>query len=178
MGLVNLISFKKFIHVTEPDLDSMLEDILSGELDTLDGFCNQKLEKEADLVEYHDGERDNIVILRNGNVTDVKSVKIDYDGDGEYEETLTLHDDYEWKAIGEIILKHGYFPEGIKNIEITYTHGFEDTTLPPRLRLAILKQCANTFNASFVLVEKEGDAKVFSTKSITSVFTKYKRHIV
>ena len=43
MGLVNLISFKKFIHVTEPDLDSMLEDILSGELDTLDGFCNQKL---------------------------------------------------------------------------------------------------------------------------------------
>lgn len=178
MGLVSLIRFKKFIHVTEPDLDSMLEDILSGELDTLDGSCNQKLEKEADLVEYYDGERDNIVILRNGNVTDVKYVKIDYDGDGTYEEELTVHTDYEYKAIGEIIMKHGYFPEGVKNIEVTYTHGFDETTLPPRLRLAILKQCANTFNASFIAVEKEGDAKVYSQKSIDAVFAKYKRHIV
>lgn len=176
--LVSLIDYKKFIHITEPDLDSMLTDILMGELDTLDGSCNQKLEKETDFVEYHDGERDNIVILRNGIVTDVKSVKIDYNGDGVYEETLVLHTDYEWKAIGEIIMKHGYFPEGVKNIETTYTHGYTETTLPRRLRLAILKQCANTFNATFSVVEKEGEEKKFSQKSIDAVFSKYKRHIV
>jgi len=177
MGLVNLKDLKKFIHYTESEDNSLLKDILDGELATLDKYVNQKLEQE-EITEYYDGERDNIIILKNGFVTAVAHVKIDYDADGTYEEELTYPDEYAFKLIGEIIKRAGYFPEGIQNIEVKYTHGFTADNIPGDLKLAILKQCANTFSATFNVLEEEGEAKKFSQKSIDMVFAKYKRYTV
>ena len=177
MSLITLIEFKKFIHMTELDSDDLLQDILDGEFAAVEDQIKQTL-TEATTTEYQDGDRTNTLILEHGLVSDVTSVKIDYDGDGEFEYELTLHDDYEWKKSGEIIYKNNYFSDGIKNVEVVYKHGYTALTLPKDLRIAILKIAANTFHATFVVVESEGDTKVFTQKSIDKVLGKYTRLVL
>jgi len=261
MPLISLQQLKDFIHMSETECDSILQDIIDGELATVETMINQTLE-EAQETEYHDGEDDNTIILKYGLVTAVSSVKLDLDGDGTYEEELTEHDDYEWYPNGQIVRRSSYFPEGLKNVEVVYTHGFSFSSVsatnlptdegfqvfkdrpskvcggnysglanlvlnsaangggtsyaegtdfagmehtgevvalgsggitdgatlyvesgtytqlsnvPKDLKIALLKQMSNTFRATYVVTEAEGDAKVFSQKSIDAVLDKYRR---
>jgi hypothetical protein len=259
MPLISLQQLKSFIHMGESYSDTLLQDIIDGELAAVEQMINQTLE-EAQETEYHDGEDDNTLLLKYGLVTAITSVKIDWDGDGVFEDELIEHEDYEWYPNGKIALKSSYFPEGLKNVEVVYTHGFSfssvsatnlptdqgfqvfkdrpsfvaggdysgldsvvlntgpngtgdtltegtdyaimehtgqavalengsitsgDTlyvksgtytqysNVPKDLKIALLKQMANTFHASRAVTEKEGEKKIFSQKSIDAIFNKY-----
>jgi len=261
MPLISLQQLKDFIHIKESYADTLLQDIIDGEMATVERMINQPLE-ETQETEYHDGEDDNTLLLKYGLVTAITSVKIDWDGDGTFEDELTEHEDYEWYDNGQIVLKSTVFPEGLKNIEVKYTHGYSFSTVsatnlptdqgfqvfkdrpsfvagggysgldsvvlntgpdgsgdtktegtdytimehtgqvvaleagsitdgdtlyvesgtytqysnvPKGLKLALLKQMANTFHATHVVTEKEGDNKVFSQKSIDAVLNKYRK---
>jgi len=259
MALISLQQLKDFIHINENDVDTLLQDIIDGELAAVERMINQPLEQTIE-TEYHDGEDDNTLILKYGLVKDITSVKIDRDGDGIFEDELSEHEDYEWYDNGQIVLKSDYFPEGLKNIQVQYKHGcsfstvnatnlptdqgfpvFKDrpsfvaggdysgltgvalntgpngtgdtktegidyanmeytgqvvaleagtisngdilyvesgtytqySNVPKGLRLALLKQMANTFHATYVVTEAEGETRRFSQKSIDAVLNKY-----
>jgi len=128
MPLISLQQLKDFIHIKESYADTLLQDIIDGEMATVERMINQPLE-ETQETEYHDGEDDNTLLLKYGLVTAITSVKIDWDGDGTFEDELTEHEDYEWYDNGQIVLKSTVFPEGLKNIEVKYTHGYSFSTV-------------------------------------------------
>ncbi len=175
MALINLQEFKDFINMTESFADQVLGDILNGEIASFEQRAGLLEQEGTETTEFHDGDNDNCVLLKNGIVTEITSVKEDLDEDGDYETDLEHITDYFWYADGTIMKTHGYFPDGFKNIEVVYKHGYTSATLPRDLRLALLKTMANTYNASMTTVEEEGTGKKFSQKEIDKVLGKYVR---
>jgi len=128
-----------------------------------------------DIIEYHDGDRTNMVILDNGLVNSITSLNLDDNGDGVCDYALIEHDDYEFYPQGIITKRSGYFPSGLRNIEIKYKQGYTNATLPQDLRLALLKMMSNTYHQSIVAMEVEGSPKIYTATEINNVIGKYVR---
>jgi len=175
MSLILLADFKKFIHMTEIYDDALLQKIIdSVELDIANNTLQQAL-VEAESTEYHDGDRTNTILLENGLVTAVASVKTDDDCDGTYESLLSS-DDYVWYENGIIQLHAGWFQAQKKLIQVVYTHGYTAGTLPLDLKQTMMKVMANTYQKSRVVQENEEEHPLlFSQKEITTGFKKYKQ---
>jgi len=120
MSLISLAKLKSFIHMTESHDDTLLQTIIDGTIGSVEKEIEQVIRAET-ISEYHDGNRDNTILLNNGLVTAVTHVKID---------TVAMTaTDYVWYAWGEINRIGGYFARGFKNIEVNYTHGYSSTTV-------------------------------------------------
>jgi len=175
MSLIALADFKTFIHMAEAFDDVLLQDIIDGEEAIVSQYMNQDLNQVLVETEYHDGNRDNTVLLNHGLVTAVTTVKTDDNNDGVYENTLTYWTDYVWYANGVIQLQSGWFRAQMKLIEVIYIHGYTSVTVPNDLKLALMKQMANTYQGSMHAIETEGPEKEFNEKYIYNVFDKYAR---
>lgn len=174
MSLILLAGFKTFIHMTENYDDTLLQNIIDAEeLNVANNRIRQSLE-EVETTEYHDGDRTNTIILNNGLVTAVASVKTDDDCDGTYENTLDT-DEYVWYENGMIQLHAGWFQAQKKLIQVVYTHGYLTGTLPNDLKFTLMKIMANTYQKSRVAIEDEGTGSIFSQKEIEDGLLKYKR---
>lgn len=175
MSLIPIADFKEFIHMTEVYDDVLLQKIMdSTELDVANNTLQQSLVK-AEATEYHDGDRTNTILLENGLVTAVTSVKTDDDCDGTYENLLDS-DNYVWYENGIIQLHAGWFHAQKKLIQVIYTHGYETATLPLDLKQTIMKVMANTYQKSRVVQENEEEHPLlFSQKEINTGFKKYKQ---
>jgi len=175
MSLILLADFKEFIHMTEIYDDVLLQKIMdSTELDVANNILQQVLIETA-TTEYHDGDRTNTILLENGLVTAVASIKTDDDCDGTYENRLDP-DDYVWYDNGIIQLHAGWFHAQKKLIEVVYTHGYVTATLPLDLKQTIMKVMANTYQKSRVVQENEEEHPLlFSQKEIDTGFKKYKQ---
>lgn len=174
MSLIALADFKAFIHMSETYDDTLLQNIINAEeLNIANNRIHQSLEQAA-TTEYHDGDRTNTIILDNGLVTAVASVKTDDDADGTYETTLDT-DDYVWYANGMIQLRSGWFQAQQKLIQVVYTHGYTAETLPTDLKNTLMKIMANTYHKSLRIIEDEGSGAIFSQKEIEDGLLKYRR---
>jgi len=175
MSLITLANFKTFIHMAEAFDDIPIQSIIDGEEATISQYMGQDLNQVLVETEYHDGNRDNTVLLNNGLVTAIATVKTDDDNDGVYENTLTYWTDYVWYANGVIQLQSGWFPARMKLVEVIYSHGYTSVTIPNDLKLALMKQMANTYQGSMHAIETEGPEKEFNEAYIYKVFDKYAR---
>ena len=175
MSLIALADFKTFIHMVEAFDNVLLQDIIDGEEAIISRYMNQDLNQVLVETEYHDGNRDNTILLNHGLVTAIVTVKTDDDNDGVYENTLTSWTDYVWYANGVIQLQSGWFPAQMKLVEVIYSHGYTAGTIPADLELALMKQMANTYQGSMHAIETEGPEKEFDEKYIYYVFDKYAR---
>ena len=174
MSLIVLADFKAFIHMSETYDDVLLQNMLNAEeLNVANNRIHQSLE-QATTTEYHDGDRTNTIILNNGLVTAVASVKTDDDGDGVFENTLDT-DDYVWYENGMIQLRAGWFQAQHKLIEVVYTHGYTAGTLPTDLKNTLMKIISNTYHKSLRVIEDEGTGAIFSQKEIEDGLKKYRR---
>ena len=171
MALLTLVAdLKPFIHMGEAHDDVLLQSILDGTIAEVEQRIGQVLETVV-VTEFHDGDRTNTILLDNGCITALTHIKID--GTTVYDVANTV--DYEWYVVGEIVRKVGYFSRGFKNIEVKYTHGYTALTIPADLKLALLKIMSNTYHGSLVVMEVEGEAKIYSQKEIDAVIGKYVR---
>lgn len=128
-----------------------------------------------DITEYHDGDRTNMILLNNGLVNSITSLKLDESGNGVWDYALTEHSDYEFYPLGIITKRSGSFASGLRNIEVKYKQGYTNATLPQDLRLALLKMMSNTYHQSIVVMEVEGSPKIYTATEINNVIGKYVR---
>ena len=75
---------------------------------------------------------------------------------------------------GEVVALEAGIPSGtvVYVSSGTYT---KYSNLPPDLRIALLKIMSNTYHGSLVVMEVEGEAKIYSQKEIDAVIGKYVR---
>lgn len=127
--------------------DVLLQEIIDGEEAEVSIYMNQDLNQVTGETEYHDGNRDNTILLNHGLVTAITTVKTDDDNDGVYENTLTVQTDYVWYINGVIQLQFGYFPVRMKLVEVVYDHGYATnptavTNLPTTIGFTVYKDRA------------------------------------
>lgn len=181
MSVILLADLKSFIHMSEVFDDVLLQDIMDGvELDVSNNYLHSELAQVAGDVEYHDADRSNTIMLNNGLVTAIATVKLDSNGDFTYANTLTYQTDYIWYAVGYIQLLGSSIISTRRQqyIEVTYTHGYLTANIPIDLQINILKMMSNTYHGSLQVTEVEGSPKVFSQKEIDDGFAKYRRLVI
>lgn len=178
MSLISLADLKSFIHMGENHDDAELQNVIDGVESEITTYLGYDLTQIAPDTEYHDGDRSNTILLDNGAVTAVNSVKIDADGDYTYSETLIHQVDYVWYANGVIQLITGrFFPRKQKYIEVNYDHGYTSASLPKDLVLALKKKMANVYYGSRQVQEigMTAPTRIFSDKEIYGVFDRHAR---
>lgn len=122
-ALVPLDLLKQRLGVTHDKQDSYFQTLLDGVSAAVEAFIGRKLEA-ADYVERHNGNGKNRLVLEQLPVISVSSVKING----------RAVDD--WDFDNWLLIRHACFPQGIRNVEVSYRAGYE--AMPADIQEAVL----------------------------------------
>lgn len=126
------------------DVVSLKESILKASEEKVVDYLGFSPE-QAERTDYISAIGQNRLYLYAHPVTAVSSLKIS--GNSVDASAFTLNDTY-------LRLKDGVFPQGIENVEVTYTAGWTDETMPNVIKMVILQI------ASLMLEEAGGNIGV------------------
>lgn len=155
--LAKLGDLKEFLGIADATTgeDNKLTLILNGVDAAVKRYCNRDLESRTYTSELYNGTGRNSLFLRQRPLTAVSSLKVVvgiYGGVGnsdaftadtawtqnvDYIIASTSQDEFNQS---ELIAIRRLWPEGLRNVQVTYTAGY--TTPPADLKLAVLQLCA------------------------------------
>lgn len=149
MSLTSVANVKVWAGISGSTDDALLTSLVSACDEAVKSLLLGRVLESAEYVEKCDGRGFDWLILSQRPVTEVEEVKIDADrgfGDGITAEDA---DDYEVdEATGMLYRKAGIWPEGRRNIRVSYTAGY--ATLP-----ADVVQAANVIVAEWYTRAKQ-----------------------
>lgn len=123
-------------HLNVPNSDTSqnarIELLINAATQRIETYTDRQL-KERPQVEYRNGRRSNILMLRQWPVTTVQQVYVD-DANAFTESTLLQPSEYRINDDGNgIVLVNSYFTQGFYNIKVVYTAGYNATYHPGKL---------------------------------------------
>lgn len=159
MAIVTSANYKSFKGITVTTWDAQLAVIIPAAQALAERYCNRVFDS-ANYTEYHDGDRSDALVLRNGPVTALTSVKL-VDSSGATPTVIYTYvaSSYIIEArTNKLVLNHsedarwasednGFaresarfgpfpcWPQGFQNIQVVYTGGY--TVMPADLQLAM-----------------------------------------
>lgn len=126
------------IPVLETSQDFLIELLINSSSQAIEQECNRVLKnRPAPLVEYHHGRRSNLILLREFPIISITELR--FDALSVFTDPSTLVDPATYSLADDdmsIIRKNGFFPDGTKNIKVTYDAGY--VTIPSDLEHACL----------------------------------------
>jgi len=143
MSLLLLSEYKEILGITGSEEDEFVELAVNETEQTIKSFLNRDLEAK-DYVEIYDGQSTNVLILDQFPINSISKIEY-YDGldplDVEEWIEYVQGDDYDRLLNYEsyITLDGIVFPEGYKNIRVTYNAGYTD--IPADIQKAAKKLC-------------------------------------
>jgi uncharacterized phiE125 gp8 family phage protein len=138
-ALTTLALAKSYLKIPalEPSQDAMIELFINSASALLESECDRVLKQQTGIVEYQDGRKQNIIVLKQYPVTAVSEVRIDQDSVFTDPATLIPPADYAITDDGNALLYiNGQFASGNRSVKITYTAGY--ATVPSDLEHACL----------------------------------------
>lgn len=147
--LVNLISwsYAKELLDLSPEEKSQIELLIFSCSAEIERFTNRSL-KMRPIREMRDGYHQNEITLNQYPVHSIESLKVDKDKTYEVEslippEYYNCHipeAEYRGETQTDLVLIEGYkFPKGNKNIEIIYTAGYSEDSIPEDIKTATVE---------------------------------------
>jgi hypothetical protein len=127
--------------------DGMLTLLIQQVSDLINQFCGRTFEYAAQ-VEYYDGDgRRDFFYVKVPPVDTEVTVQIWDDIDRVYAaaDELDSADFVVYPDTGKMVYEDGTFNRGNRNVKISYTGGYKQSTLPDRLKFACMEQCAFVF---------------------------------
>ncbi len=143
---VTLTELKNHLRIDDTDEDDSLSIYLSSAIEYVGSQCGRKLEREARTT-YFDSFS-SVMELVGDNPSSVVVTYIDTNGD---EQTLSssVYALKTHKALPYITLGYGQSWPSVRDIDaaisVTYTSGYDSSTLPDRLKCAILLEAATNY---------------------------------
>lgn len=158
MAIVTAAGYKGYKGISATTWDAQLAILIPAVQAMIERYCNRIFES-ATYTEYKDGDRSDTLVLKNGPVTAITSVKLvdpsgsvtvlsTYDPSAYAFETLTnklvLNNSYDARWIADDrgstwadtrMGKYPNWPYGFQNIQVIYTGGY--TSIPADLQLAM-----------------------------------------
>jgi len=161
--ITNVSELRAQFNVTILDDDHRLMAVLAAAQKYAEKYCGTVLEA-ADVTEYHDGDGNQSVLLRNLPVNSIATVHDDIDrvyGAA----TLIPASDYTFDDNGILTLPLYVFTIGRNNIKVVYNAGFSD--VPDDLKVAIGNIAfANYLEANGSINMVEGQDYVYRPKKL------------
>ncbi len=160
-ALIQLADAKLYLHIDPLDLveDALLEKLIDTGTARIEKWTKRKFKKRT-FVERYDGPGTGNLILRQFPITDLTEVNIDPQQKFLPTTQITPLADFVVKSEEEGRISFisgvpfsnsklpgaGLFPQGIKNVRISYEAGFDP--IPEDVQLAAMKVVAIDFNRS------------------------------
>lgn len=129
-----------FLQIEIPDTDNSAIQAITDATAVIKAYCNQEIVKVVDDVEVFDGGYGYKLYLSQLPVISITSVAVD---------GVVLADGVDYKANrkkGIIYRLQGQlWPDGVENIEVTYTHGYE--SVPDVVRVVCMRMASRVYQA-------------------------------
>lgn len=128
--LTTLDKVKRFLNKdeTETTHDAVLQDLITAASAAVETYTARKFTQDS-YTELYDGTGLPHLVLRQAPVASVTSVKLDG-------QELPADDYAVYGQTGVLRRKTGYWPEGVQNIEVSYTAGY--ASVPPDVEQAAI----------------------------------------
>lgn len=140
IDLTTLEKVKSFLTIEDTDDDTSLQRILTAVSRYVETYCDRLFISQS-FTEYHNGNGENGLVLRQYPVTAVSAV---YDDTSRLYPASTLipASEYVWWEDGRLELdENNCFSSGRKNIKVTYTAGWAQASIPEDIQLAVWRIC-------------------------------------
>lgn len=125
-ALTTLALAKAYLKIPtlETSQDAMVELFINAASEMLEKETDRVLKQRVGIVEYQDGRKQNIIVLKQFPVTAISEVKIDSESNFAAD-TLVDPADYEITDDGNALLYvGGVFSSGHRGVKVTYTAGY------------------------------------------------------
>ncbi|MDD5512070.1 MAG: phage head-tail connector protein [Dehalococcoidales bacterium] len=146
MDYCNIYEVKRDLDITEDTKDHVIQPLIEEAKIHIDNYCKREFDTTSE-TRYFDGSASPLFI---DDLVSVTTLKLDEDGDGTFEATLTT-DDYILYPLNDYpktMVKvnpngdYGGFASGIKKgVEINGSWGYASTVPKPIRRAAIMQVC-------------------------------------
>jgi hypothetical protein len=154
--LTDLAAVKRYLGISDGSTaqDAILSDLITGASAALQNFVNRDLMSAA-RHDWLDGTGKNVLVPRHYPVTSVASLKVN--GQTIPQANASDFASVGWRLTDDLLILTGYaFTRGVRNVEISYTAGFD--AVPDELALACVLMVALRY--------KERDWTGYSSKSL------------
>lgn len=126
--LTTLDKVKRYLQMDDTTHDAVLQDLITAASVAVETYTG-RLFSRASFTERYDGTGFPHLVLNKAPVDSVELVKLDG-------QELPA-DDYAWYSVpGVLRRRRGCWPEGVQNIEVTYTAGYD--WVPPDVEQAVI----------------------------------------
>jgi len=124
-NLATLEYVKSYLGLTGSDYDSLLTSLVAAASQAIEEYCRREF-NSAERTEYHDGRGAASLLLNQWPVSDIASIYDDLNRDFT-SGTVVDSDDYTFEPkSGRVRLLQGRFQDGVRNVKVTYTAGYEN----------------------------------------------------
>jgi len=137
IDLTTLANLKAWLGLTSETGDAQLERLITSVSQMMLGVMERTSILSATCVETRNGTGTKRLVLANGPVTAIATLTVD---GRTIPASTSVSDSGYVMTETSVLLRSGVFPEGIGNIEITYTAGY--AAVPADLEQACLDICA------------------------------------
>ncbi len=138
--IVTLANYKDFLKISADTYDTILATLKAEIEDKVRARLNRDIFGQTYTDEYYDGDGTNTLVLKQFPITEVSKIEEYWGLDANNEETwteLTQGIYYQRLLIVDkvkIVLDGYVFARGHQNYKITYTAGYDSTTLPKEIQ--------------------------------------------
>jgi len=141
--MITLLELKTFLGVSGTEDDEKLSQIISASESIFSSFCGDISERT--VVEKYCGDGSKTLFLAQKNPSFPNYGTDSFIKFGRTEQELQEISEFEIES-GILIFVEGFFPEGIKNIEIKYKCGYAET--PEDVKQALFSLCDMIFTGA------------------------------
>ncbi|GAB7388993.1 hypothetical protein BSNK01_28310 [Bacillaceae bacterium] len=135
MALTSLDKAKRYLKIESNEHDELIQDLITAASTAIETYTSRIFVQKS-YTELYDGKGLNYLVLRQAPIVSVSEVKID-------DQTLPAEDYAFYAETGVLRRKTGFWPEGVQNIEVSYTAGY--STVPPDVEQAVILLVAAWF---------------------------------
>jgi hypothetical protein len=187
-NIVTVAEVQRYMNKTDDSLTAFIQDCISEVSSTFENYCNKGL-KINFYIDYYDGDGTNNIFVYQYPIVSISSLQYRLTPESEWQDfyigssTANILDE----DGGKITLYMKEFPEGINNIKIEYTAGFNEC--PGNLKSCAKEAVVEKYQKSYVggkprLGQKsinEGDKNISYydlAEEHKKILDKYKRVII
>jgi len=161
--LASLDEVKEYMGMTgsQSGVDDTLEDLITRISDLFHNYCKVTQFKTKTYTEYYSGQGNQELFLDQRPIQTITSIKQDSEWTFGADSTFAAGN---YAILDDrVVMKDNYFREGIRNIKIVYTAGYD--TIPGDLKQACIEEVVRKF-------KKRENVDVLSRTSIDGGITK------
>lgn len=134
---------KSYLGLSDSSHDALLASLIAAASEAIENYCRRRF-ATMQYTEYRDGSDSALLLLDHSPIQSISEIRESANRDFERADPLDEEDYVFYAHEGLLLRTSGIFPEGLRNVRVTYTAGY--AAVPADVQHACVALVAAWFN--------------------------------